>query len=52
MIWPHPHRVVSNRKRNQQSTNADQKSIETMFSIAICRPWGDKWQPKTLSIDF
>ena len=38
----HSHRVGGNRKRNQQSTNADQKSIETVFSIAICRQWVDK----------
>ena len=31
-----------------QSRNVDQKSIETLFSIAICRPTGDKWQSKTL----
>ena len=42
------HRVGGNRKRYQQSTNADQKSIETVFWIAICRQWGDKWQSKTL----
>ena len=35
-------------KLYQQSTNADQKSIETVFSIAICRQCGDKWQSKTL----
>ena len=29
------------------SRNVDQKSIETLFSIAICRPTGDKWQSKT-----
>ena len=28
--------------------NADQKSIETTFPIAICRPIGDNWQSKTL----
>ena len=28
--------------------NLDKKSIETVFLIAICRPTGDKWQPKTL----
>ena len=28
--------------------NADKKSIETAFSIAICSPIGDKWQSKTL----
>ena len=26
------------------STNVDQKSLETEFSKAICRPIGDKWQ--------
>ena len=35
-------------ERYQQSTNADQKSIETVFSIPICRQCGDKWQSKTL----
>ena len=30
------------------STNVDQKSLGTVFSIAICRPTGDKWQSKTL----
>ena len=30
------------------STNVDEKSLETEFSIAICRPTGDKWQSKTL----
>ena len=34
------------------STNVDQKSLETEFLIAICRPTGDKWQLKTLSSDF
>ena len=28
--------------------NTDQKSLETGFSIAICRPTGDKWQSKRL----
>ena len=32
------------------SMNVDQKSIETVFSIAICRPTGDKCQSKTLFI--
>ena len=36
------HRVGGNRKRSSQSTNADQKSIETVFSIVICRQSGDK----------
>ena len=30
------------------SRNVDQKSIETVFLIAICRQWGDKWQSKIL----
>ena len=30
------------------STNVDKKTLETEFSIAICRPTGDKWQLKTL----
>ena len=30
------------------ATNIDQKSIKTVFLIAICRPTGDKWQSKTL----
>ena len=28
--------------------NLHQKSIETVFWIAICRPTGNKWQSKTL----
>ena len=44
------HQVGGNQKRYQQSRNANQKSIETVFSIAICRQWGDKWQSKTLFI--
>ena len=31
------------------STNVDQKSLVTKFSIAICQS-GDKWQSKTLFI--
>ena len=30
------------------STNVDKKLSETEFSIAVCRPTGDKWQLKTL----
>ena len=33
------------------STNLDKKSLETEFSIAICRPTGDKWQSKTLFLE-
>ena len=43
-----PHWVGSNQKHYKQLTNADQKSIEAVFSIAICRQCGDKWQSKTL----
>ena len=46
------HRVGGNRKRYQQSTNVDQKSLETVFLIAICRQCGDKWQSKTLLLAF
>ena len=30
------------------STNIDQKSLETQFLIAFCRPTGNKWPLKTL----
>ena len=30
------------------SSNVDKKSLETEFSIAICRLIGNKWQSKTL----
>ena len=46
--WSVPTWEGSNRKRYQPSTNVDQKSIETIFSIAICRQCCDKWQSKTL----
>ena len=48
---------IGNRKDNtpgmrqsktQQSAIADQKSLETVFSIDICRLSGEKWQSKTL----
>ena len=45
---PISHRVGDNQKRSDQSTDADQKSLETVFLIAICRPSGDIWQSKTL----
>ena len=47
-LFSKTHRVGGNRKHYQQSTNAEQKSIETVFSIATCRQWGDKRQSKTL----
>ena len=31
----------------KKSTNAYQKTPETVFSIAICSQSGDKWQSKT-----
>ena len=43
-----PHRKGGNQKRSWQSANADRKSLETVFPIAICRQSGDKWQSKTL----
>ena len=42
------HRVGGNRKMQILSRNVDKKSLETGFSIAICRHNGDKWQSKTL----
>ena len=41
-------RTTANQKLSEQSTNADQKLLETVFLIAICRQLGDKWQSKTL----
>ena len=35
----------------RRQTHADQKSLETVFSITICRQFGDKWQSKTVSND-
>ena len=34
------HRIGGNRKRCERSANADQKSLETVFSIAILSPVG------------
>ena len=42
------YRTGGNRKRSEQSMNADHKSLETVFSIAICRQSDDKRQSKTL----
>ena len=39
---------MRHRKRSLHSTNADQKSLETVFLIAFCRQSGDKWQSKTM----
>ena len=47
------HRVGGNRKSNQQSPSADQKTIETVFLIGICRQWGQQMVIKnTVSINF
>ena len=43
--------TTSDRRQSKtsiQSTNVDQKSLETEFSIAICCPTGDNWQSQTL----
>ena len=42
------HRVGGNLKCSLKSTNAVQKSLETVFSVAICCQSGNKWQSKTL----
>ena len=47
-LRPYSHRVGGIENVQNISTNVDQKSLETEFSIAICRPTGDKWQSKTL----
>ena len=41
---PLSYRTGGNRKRPEQSMNADHRSLETVFSIAICRQSGDKRQ--------
>ena len=40
------HRVGGYQKRSEQSTNGDQNSIETVFSIAICRQSDDNGNRK------
>ena len=45
--------LTSGRRQSKTlilATNVDQKSLETEFSIVICRPTGDKWQSKTMFI--
>ena len=39
---PESHWTGDNRERSKQSTKADQKSLETVFSIAICNQSGEK----------
>ena len=50
-IREYTHRVGGNRKSYNQSTNADQISIETVFSIAIFCQCADKWQSKILFLN-
>ena len=38
---PLSHRIGGNKKHSELSLNADQKSLEIVFSIAICRQSGD-----------
>ena len=45
---PLPYRRGCNQKRSIQSMNMDHKSLDTVFSIVICRQSGDKRQWKTL----
>ena len=45
---PLSYRTGGNRKRSEQSINADHISLETLFSIVICRQSGDKRQSKAL----
>ena len=50
--YTHTGKVSGNQKHSEPTTNADKKSIETLFSIAIYRQSGDKWQSKTLFLTF
>ena len=45
---PLSYRTGGNRKRSEQSMNADHKLLETMFSIAKGRQSGNKRQTKSL----
>ena len=56
-MWKASHGVGGNRKRYQQSMNADQKSIETVFLIAaienantIEESWSKIWLETKFSI--
>ena len=44
---PLPQRVGLQSKTPILTRNVDHKSLETEFSIAICRHTGNKWQSKT-----
>ena len=46
-----PYYHTANRRQSKTILTIDErgsKSLETLFSIAICRHLGDKWQSKTL----
>ena len=45
------HQIGGSRKRSYQSTNADQKSLKSVFLITNCRQLGDKWQSITLFLN-
>ena len=45
---PLSYRTGGNRKRSERSMNAYHISLETVFWIAICRHFGDRWQSKAL----
>ena len=45
---PLSHRIGDNRKRSEQMMKADHKSLETVFSIAICCKLGHKRQSKIM----
>ena len=48
--WTAMYSITPGRRQSKTSilsTNVDQKSLETEFSIVICRPTGAIWQSKT-----
>ena len=45
---PLSYRTGGNRKRSEQSMNADNRSLGKLLSIAICRQSGDKRLSKAL----
>ena len=42
------YRTGGNQKRSEKSMTVDHRSLETFFSIAICRQSGDERQSKAL----
>ena len=47
---PLSYRTGGNRKRSEQSMNADHRSLETVVTIVICRKSGNKRKSKALSL--